>query len=205
MRKPAPVATSRTESSTRSISGCQRRRTSSAPLSRWARSRLGALTRAPFAGDGPSSLATARAGLAARSVIGLDLPACRREHVPAGAECLRALSLGLARLPVLDEPVERMASVGDLFTAVCTLGHSEQRPLHTGTSQRLAVGEQRRSLLRAPSIAGAATVLVLLEQVERAAPAVDEDATEPRVRDADLGRGGDAVRGARLDGRAVRP
>src|SRR5215216_549186 len=40
MCKPEPVTTSRTESSTRSSSGCQRRRTSSPPLRRCASSRV---------------------------------------------------------------------------------------------------------------------------------------------------------------------
>src|SRR5439155_3007654 len=56
---------------------------------------------------------------------------------------------------------------------------------------------------RALSVAGAASVLVLLEQVERATLAVDDDAAQPRARDADLARTG-ATAGARRGSRAVR-
>jgi len=48
-------------------------------------------------------------------------------------------------------------------------------------------------------------VLVLFEQVERAALAVDDDATQRRAGDADRGEGGDTARGARSDCGAVRP
>src|SRR5206468_6971740 len=114
------------------------------------------------------------ASLPARSAIGLDLLSCRREHVPAGAEVVQALALGLARLRVQGEPVERMARVGDLLAAVCPPGRSEQRLLQAGTSDGFPVGEQRRPERRALSVAGAASVLVLLEQIERATLAVDD-------------------------------
>src|SRR5215207_5404689 len=57
---------------------------------------------------------------------------------------------------------------------------------------------------RESAVAGTRATLVLLEQVERAALAVDDDATQRRVRDADLSRGRGAMRGTRRDGRAVR-
>src|SRR6059058_5951833 len=96
-----------------------------------------------------------------------------------------------------------MAPVDDLLAAVCAPGRSEQRLLRAGTSDGLAVGEQRRPVRRAWSVASAASVLVLLEQVERATLAVDHDAAEPRARDADPGRTGGTA-GARHGRRAVR-
>src|SRR5881396_2209338 len=116
-------------SSTRSLSGCQRRSTSSAPLRRWASSRVGARVRSPGA------------SLPARSAIGLDLLSGGRDDIPAAAEVLQALARGLARLPVQAEPVERMAPVGDLLASVCASGCSEQRLLRAGTSDGLAVRE----------------------------------------------------------------
>src|SRR5437763_8714837 len=98
-----------------------------------------------------------------------------------------------------------MAGVGDLLAAVRTPGGSEQRLVRAGTSDGLATAEERRPVRRALPVAGTATVPVLLEQVERAALAVDDDATERRLRDADLGRTGGTTGGARHKGGAVRP
>src|SRR5439155_13469480 len=106
-------------------------------------------------------------------------------------------------LRVQAEPVERMARVGDLLAAVCAPGRSEKRLLQAGTSDGLPVRDQRRPEGRALSVAGDASVLVLLEQVERATLAVDDDAAQPRARDADLARTG-ATAGARRGSRAVR-
>src|SRR5437867_2220016 len=97
-----------------------------------------------------------------------------------------------------------MARVGDLLAAVGAPSRSEQRLPRPGTSHGPAVGEEPGPVRRAQSVAGAATVSVLLEQVERAALAVDDDATQRRARDADPG-GGDTGRGARSDWGAVRP
>src|SRR6266516_3578326 len=96
-----------------------------------------------------------------------------------------------------------MARVGDLSAAVRTPACSEQRLLRAGTSHGLAVGDQRRPVRRALSVTGTAMVPVLLEQVERAALAVDDDTTELRARDADPGRTGGTA-GARHGSRAVR-
>src|SRR2546423_8021975 len=97
-----------------------------------------------------------------------------------------------------------MARVGDLLAAIRTPRRPEERLLRTGTSPGLAAAEKRRPVGRAGSGAGAATVLVLLEQVERAALAVDQDAAERRARDADLGRAGAAIRDVRLDRSSIR-
>src|SRR5438128_1655145 len=94
-----------------------------------------------------------------------------------------------------------MARVGDLLAAVCAPGRSEQLP-RTGASRGLAVGEQRRPEGRALA-AGAATVSVLLEEVEGAALAVDDDATQRRARNAQTSVG-DTRRGTRGDCGAVR-
>ena len=96
-----------------------------------------------------------------------------------------------------------MAGVGDLLAAVCAPDRSEQKLPRTGASHGLAVGEQRRPEGRALAIAGAATVSVLLEEVEGAALAVDDDATQRRARNAQTS-GGDTRRGARGDCGAVR-
>src|SRR6476659_7251747 len=95
-----------------------------------------------------------------------------------------------------------MAAVGDLLAAVRESGRAEKRLLRDGTSDGLSVGEERRPVRRARSVAGAAPVLVLLEQVERVALAVDEDAAQLRARDADPGPAGGTV-GARHCSRAV--
>src|SRR6266516_2930412 len=96
-----------------------------------------------------------------------------------------------------------MAGVVDLLAAVGAPGRSEQELPRTGASYGLAVGEQRRPEGRALSIAGAETVSVLLEQVEGAALAVDDDATQRRACNAHTS-GGDTGRGARGDCGAVR-
>src|SRR5438876_6758767 len=96
-----------------------------------------------------------------------------------------------------------MAGVGDLLAAVCAPGCPEQQLLRAAASYGPAVGEQRRPELGALSIAGAAIVSVLLEEVEGAALAVDDDATQRRARNAQT-RGSDAGGGARGDCGAVR-
>src|SRR4051812_5778620 len=98
-----------------------------------------------------------------------------------------------------------MAGVRDLPAAVRAPDHSEQQLLRAPACAGDAVREERRPELRALRRARAATVRVLLEQVERAAPAVDDHATERRAPDADR-RGGDTGgRGARDEPRAVVP
>jgi hypothetical protein len=74
----------------------------------------------------------------------------------------------------------------------------------TTESHGLAVGEQRRPVVRALSMAGAATAPVFLEQVERAASAVDRDATQGRARDADRSGGGDEHCDRSLHGNSFR-
>src|SRR5947207_12925655 len=98
-----------------------------------------------------------------------------------------------------------MARVGDLLAAVGAPDRSEQRLPRAAASDGLAVGEQWRPERRALSVAGAAPVSVLLEQVERAAVAVDEDASQLRARDSYPGGGDDTARGARSNGGAVWP
>src|SRR4051812_31093395 len=67
------------------------------------------------------------AGVSAR---GFDLLAGLREHVPAGAEVMRALTVGLARLLVQNEQVERMARKGHLLGSVCTPGRPNKLLVH---------------------------------------------------------------------------
>src|SRR4029078_7750932 len=63
----------------------------------------------------------------------VDLVACRREHVPLGAELIQALALGVAGLLVADVVVERVAAVGHLL-------------LSTGARDRSDLGREHSAL-----------------------------------------------------------
>src|SRR5262245_9238082 len=126
--------------------------------------------------------------LCVRSAFVLDLLAGGAQRVPLGAEVVQALAVGLSRLRIADVPVRRVACVGDLLAAVRAPGGSQQPLLDATPCDRPAVRQQRWPVGGARSGAGAPMTLVLLEQVERPASAVDDDATEARAAGADPGR-----------------
>src|SRR5438552_6441247 len=114
--------------------------------------------------------------------VALDLRSCRCKDVPAGAEVVQVLPGRLSRLRVLHEPVEGVTGVGHLRRPVGAARGSEQRLLRCACGGRLASGEERRPVGRAGSGAGTVSAFVILEQVERPAAAVGEDAAELRGR-----------------------
>ena len=121
-------------------------------------------------------------GAVVAAVAAVDLRAGRREHVPLGAGELQALAVGLAGLRVLNEPVERMAGVGDLRRAVGAARDAEQRllrPRRARPACRRRAAAASRPRRRPSRCCGPR---VLLEQVERAAAGVDQDPAERRAR-----------------------
>src|SRR5262249_39141514 len=78
------------------------------------------------------------AGVAAAVVVGLllDLDPLCVDDVPLAAEEVEVLALRLTGLLVEEEPVERMAVVGDLQLPVLALRSAEQRRLHAGACGR---------------------------------------------------------------------
>src|SRR5439155_4092890 len=127
----------------------------------------------------------------------VDLLACGREHPPRAAELVEALAGRLTGLAVGHEVVERVTVVGDLELAVLALGRAEQRRAHSGTGNRLALGDERRPERRAGAVADAARALVGREVVQRDALAVDENASERRLADVDGRRAAAGEREAR--------
>src|SRR3954452_18518726 len=113
-----------------------------------------------------------------------DVVTAGGEHVPGVAEVGRALAVRLAGLLVAGVEVERMAVVGHLRAGLAH-GRAEQLGPHARARLRLAVRQQRRPERRTRAGAGALAVLVLHEQVERAALPVDEDGADLRLADGD--------------------
>src|SRR4029078_425680 len=113
--------------------------------------------------------------------LSLDLLAGPRDDVPLRPEGVDVLALRIARLLVLDEEVQRVSLVGDLRRAVRALAGPEQRRLRRAGRLRAALGGQRRPRFRARVRARALLRPVLLEEVERAALAVDEKGAELAV------------------------
>src|SRR5438132_6490381 len=113
----------------------------------------------------------------------VDLLACGREHPPRAAELVEALAGRLTGLAVGHEVVERVTSVGDLELAVLALGRAEQGRACAGAGDGLSGREQRRPQRSARAVADARRALVLNEVVEGDALAVDENASETRLRD----------------------
>src|SRR5437763_3778375 len=98
-----------------------------------------------------------------------------------------------------------MVRVGHLHAPVAPVSRSDERLLCTGASDRLAMAEQRRPILRAGPVAGAATIPVSFEEIKGASRAVDDDSAERRARRAEFGRlGGDIDVGTCWGSRAVR-
>src|SRR4051794_29265263 len=106
-----------------------------------------------------------------------DLPR-RVDDVPLGAELLDVLPLGGPGAGGGVVGVERVVVVGDLLAAALARRRAEQRRLQAGARVRLADGQHRRPDLRAGAGARALAALVLLEHVERALVAVDDDLAE---------------------------
>src|SRR6185295_13543911 len=132
----------------------------------------------------------------------VDLLSCGREHPPRSAELVDALTGRLARLPVGDEVVERVTVVGHLELAVLPLGRAEQRGADARTGDGFSLGDERRPESGARPVAGAGRALVLNKVVERDPLAVDEDASQARLRNHDPGsaRLRNAGRGKRRGG-----
>src|SRR3954447_14751688 len=97
----------------------------------------------------------------------VDLLSRRGEDPPGAAELVDGLAGDLARLPVADEVVERMARVGDLELSVTAPGRPEQRRLDAGARKRLALREERRPQRGAGAVADARRAPVGREVVER--------------------------------------
>src|SRR4051794_10495591 len=126
-----------------------------------------------------------------------DLAARGRQHEPGCAERRRPLAVDLSAALVACEQIQRVAAVAHLQAAVVALDRAQLRSLGAAAGGRPAVCDQRRPGGRAPSTAGALRAGVLLEEVEAAALAVDEDRAEAGRADAHGGLGG----GRGLDGR----
>src|SRR5882724_9314589 len=107
---------------------------------------------------------------------------------PGATERRQILALGVAGLRVLYEEVERVTVVGRLRPAVGPRDGSHQRGLRPSADRGLAARPERRPGLGARSDACVPARRVL-EQVEGAAPRVDENLAEPAViRDTDRRR-----------------
>src|SRR3954452_13343521 len=107
--------------------------------------------------------------------LGGDLIAGGGEHVPAGAEGVHALAVGVAGALVAREAVERVAVVGHLGLAVRARAGAHQRGGRPAAAGGLAAGAQGGSGARAGAGARALGPRVLLEQVEGVALRVGED------------------------------
>jgi len=99
-----------------------------------------------------------------RDIALVDLVAGRGDHVPVGAERLDALAVGVARVLVGRERVQRVAVVGDLLGAVATGDHAELRG--RGRSGGRGLSGDRGPSRGACARAGGARALVALEQVD---------------------------------------
>src|SRR4051812_8130233 len=132
----------------------------------------------------------------------VDLAPGGREHVPLGAEVLEALAGGVAGLLVAGVEVERVAVVGHLAFAAGGGDRGELAPERPARGGGRA-GGQRRPRAQAGARAVALGGRVGLEEVERAAVAVDEDLAQRGVPDGDGrlrgGRGGRTT-GCRVTG-----
>src|SRR6266536_2145688 len=129
----------------------------------------------------------------------MDLLACSREDPPRCAELVDALACRLARLPIGDEVVERVAVVRDLELAVLPLRRAEERRADTVSGYRLPLRRQRRPEGGARAVARTRRAFVLDEVVQRDSLAVDENASERRrgkgdFRSACLRRAGESKR-----------
>src|SRR5690349_10161979 len=123
-----------------------------------------------------------------RSVPAADALAGGPNRVPPGAEGAHALPVGVARLAVFAEPVERVAVVGHLRASVAALARPEQRLPDRPRRRGLAARQQGRPLRRARPRARASRRLVLLEEIQRPAAAVDEERPERAVAGLHRGR-----------------
>src|SRR5258705_5192033 len=104
-----------------------------------------------------------------------DLRSGRRHRVPDASEGVHALTVGLARLRVLDEGVERVMVVRHLETSVGALRRPDERCHRAAGKGRLPARDQRWPGDRALSGARARAVAVLSEQIERTTLRIDED------------------------------
>src|SRR6266540_1820833 len=124
----------------------------------------------------PRSAAAVSAGWL-RALL-LHLVAGRRQHVPLGTERLHALAVGVASLAVGRVVVQRVAVVGDLGRAAGPGRGPEQGGGRATAGLRRPGRGVRRPGAGAGAVARGRRALVLLEQVQRAAAAIDEDLAE---------------------------
>src|SRR3954452_93710 len=161
-----------------------------------------AMTPASIAGRSVGLVATAAASRAGRLTGRLVARGGQRE--PAGAERRHALAVRVAGRVVAVEAIERVAVVGDLRLSVGALGGCDHRGARAAADRGLAARPQRRPCGGAGPGAGARRPGVLLEQVERAAPRVDEDVAQAGVGDPDRRRlSARSLRGCRGRGTAA--
>src|SRR5207249_4220636 len=132
-------------------------------------------------------VAAAAAGRAAGRRRLLDLRPLRRDGIPLSTELL---ALRVAGLPVERVRIQGVPGVGDLKAAVAALRGPEQRPGRARARARLAGAQVRRPGRGAGRVAGALPAAVAVEEVERPAARVDEDAAERRVGALDERRAG---------------
>jgi len=110
-------------------------------------------------------------------------------RVPGATECLFPDVGGFSRSAVGAVEVERVASVGDLPGAARQLDRGQQRCSNARSGARLAAARQRRPYFRAPADLHAAIAVraISRELVQRAARATDQDRSQARVAQVDLG------------------
>src|SRR3954470_17112845 len=106
--------------------------------------------------------------------IAIDLLARWPDHVPLRAELLDALALGLSGLVIVVVVVQRVTAVRHLLGPAGACRRRQQRALEAWAGGWRALDGQRLPDLRARSVARALLALVLLEQVQREALAVDD-------------------------------
>src|SRR5512132_3160469 len=138
-------------------------------------------------GESLAAVAAAVAGAGSAGIRGgrLDRAPARRDCIPCGAEVREAFSGRLARRLVTDESVERVTRVCHLSLAVGPRCQPEQGGAHALLLARLRGAEQRRPVRRTGAVTRTPAVLVLVEQIERTAPCVDENAAERRLPERD--------------------
>src|ERR1700722_8636548 len=111
-------------------------------------------------------MSRARAGVRARRVPCLVVGYGHRE--PRAAESHYTLPVGLARIRVLYEPIQRVAVVDDLGRSVGPLAGPQKRGVHTRRSRRRAGGHERWPRRGAGTTTAARRTRVVGEQGEGA-------------------------------------
>src|SRR5439155_2831140 len=133
---------------------------------------------------------------------GVDLVAARREHVPARAEALDALAVGVALVAIAGVEVERVPVIGDLPAAVLALRDPELGGASAAAGRGRGAGRDRGPHRRAGAGAARCRALVRLEQVHRTLLGARRQDRAELVRLAgDGARATPSRRGARARGR----